>query len=192
MPLYCPSGRSLLTSRKFWTLIPTRSFPVGASSDLAAEGAWGVVAQEDSSSAAKDIVASRIILDPFSKRRPADFALDHRPGRLSRAEPGDPDPRRQPGIGLIDRFRNLVGVDFDREHDLRARFPLGIDLHRGHGALRYQFELISTTSKWVTAVTLRPLGEVGGFPPRSYVTNNDEIAAELYPCEPCHVEAGSP
>src|SRR5207245_4894671 len=55
---------------KFWTLIPTRSFPVGANSERAAEGAWGVIAQEDSSSAAKDIVASRIILDP-SRSGPA-------------------------------------------------------------------------------------------------------------------------
>src|SRR5437667_6658307 len=72
MPLYSPLARSLLTSRKFWTLIPTRSVPVGANSERAAEGAWGVVAHEDSSSAAKDIVASRIIVDPFSKRGPAD------------------------------------------------------------------------------------------------------------------------
>src|SRR2546422_2739346 len=82
--------------------------------------------------------------------RPADFPLDHRPGRLSRAESSDPHPRREPGVGLIDRFRNLVGVDFDREYDLRTRFPLGIDLHRGHGDLRYQFELIPTTSKWAS------------------------------------------
>src|SRR5207247_797128 len=96
-------------------------------------------------------------------------------------------------LRVISGLTETVAVNrIDRTHDLLAWVPLGIDLHRGHGALRYQFELISTTSKWVTAVTLRPLGEVGGFPPRSYVTNNDEIAAELYPCEPCHVEAGSP
>src|SRR5258706_12838265 len=61
--MYSPPTRSLLTSRKFWTLIPTRSLPVGANSDLAAGGAWGAVAQEDSRSGAKDIVENRIILD---------------------------------------------------------------------------------------------------------------------------------
>src|SRR5207244_2706510 len=71
---------------------------------------------------------------------------------------------RQPGVGLIDRFRNLVGVDFDREYDLRARFPLGVHLYGRHGDLRYQFGLIPTTSKWSRPLHFPPpLGKVGVF-----------------------------
>ena len=91
----------------------------------------------------------------LAQRGPADLALDHRSRRLARPEAGDPYPRRQPAVGLVDRPRNLVGVHLDRKDDLRARLALGIDLYRCHGDLRYQFAGRSPTSN-------RPLPDRGG------------------------------
>ena len=36
--------------------------------------------------------------------RPADFPLDHRPGRLTGTKARDPHPRRQPAVRLVDRL----------------------------------------------------------------------------------------
>src|SRR2546430_14406042 len=35
---------------------------------------------------------------------PADFPLDHRPGRLTGTKARDPHPRRQPAVRLVDRL----------------------------------------------------------------------------------------
>ena len=103
----------------------------------------------------------------LAQRRPADFAFNHRSRRLARSEAGDPHPRRQPAVRLVDRPRNLVGIYLDRKDNLRARLALGIDFHRGHGDLRYQFGRASPLAEWPSGLRARGLE-----PPSAYATRS--------------------